>query len=165
MTDITALILDDHETFRRQFALLDDAKGAEALSAIWQPLSDLLDVHAAAEEKIFYPALLGVADPDGEETSDAIGDHNDIRDGVEAAVQAEVGSDEWWKGVNAAREANDQHMGEEENEGLKSFRLNASDELRAELGTKFLQYKNDHPTRRQADTENTDPDRYVEEHR
>jgi hypothetical protein len=43
----------------------------------------MLDVHAYIEEKIFYPQLLqrGADDPEGE-TLDAIGDHNDIRDGV-----------------------------------------------------------------------------------
>src|SRR4051812_4447206 len=64
--DITALILDDHDTFRRGFAALDvlagpdtDAEKLEAeLMAVWGPLADLLDVHAVAEEQIFYPNLL-----------------------------------------------------------------------------------------------------------
>lgn len=83
MTDITQLILDDHETFRRKFAALDDADEPEQLRAIWDPLAALLDVHAVAEEVVFYPELLRRGDDDAEdETVDAIGDHNDIRDGV-----------------------------------------------------------------------------------
>ena len=46
MADITALIMDDHEWFRRQFALLDDASTPEQLSAIWQPLARRLETHA-----------------------------------------------------------------------------------------------------------------------
>jgi hypothetical protein len=43
MADITQLILDDHDTFRREFAALDDAQEPEQLRAIWEPLSALLD--------------------------------------------------------------------------------------------------------------------------
>ena len=55
--DITALIMDDHEWFRRQFARLDDASDAQQLEAIWSPLATRLETHAQAEETIFYPAL------------------------------------------------------------------------------------------------------------
>ncbi|HZE01285.1 MAG TPA: hemerythrin domain-containing protein, partial [Pseudonocardiaceae bacterium] len=65
MSDITQLILDDHETFRREFAALDDADAPEQLREIWEPLANLLEVHAAAEEAIFYPKLLRRGD-DGE---------------------------------------------------------------------------------------------------
>jgi hypothetical protein len=51
MADITQLILEDHETFRREFAALDDAQGPEQLGAIWEPLAALLNVHAVAEEE------------------------------------------------------------------------------------------------------------------
>jgi hemerythrin HHE cation binding domain-containing protein len=67
MADITQLILDDHETFRREFAALDDANEPEQLCAIWDPLAALLDVHAAAEEVIFYPQLLRRGDDDAED--------------------------------------------------------------------------------------------------
>ena len=87
MPDITQLILDDHDTFRRQFAALDDADGPDALHAVWKPLADLLEVHAAAEETIFYPQLLRRGDDAEDETVDAIGDHNDIRDGVREAAR------------------------------------------------------------------------------
>ena len=88
--DITQLILDDHHEQRRLFAILEqiDRSDTEALSAVWGRLGAFLEVHAAAEEAIFYPELLkagiaaqrraGVED----ETLDAIHDHNDIRDAV-----------------------------------------------------------------------------------
>src|ERR1700712_2955542 len=101
MADVTGLILADHNWFREQFAKLDalQAQSPEdrtALERVWRPLADKLDVHAYIEEKIFYPQLLkrGADDPEGE-TLDAIGDHNDIRDGVRAADAASIGSDEW----------------------------------------------------------------------
>ena len=127
MPDITMLILADHEWSREQFARLDNLQARasvrkDALEKVWRPLADKLDVHAYIEEKIFYPQLLtrGVDDPEGE-TLDAIGDHNDIRDGVRDANAAAIGTDQWWAAVGRAREANDEHMGEEEREGLSDF--------------------------------------------
>src|SRR6201986_4302647 len=92
MADITMLILADHDWFREQFARLDYLQAQApvdhaALERVWRPLADKLDVHAYIEEKIFYPQLLqrGTDDAEGE-TLDAIGDHNDIRDGVRDAA-------------------------------------------------------------------------------
>jgi hypothetical protein len=127
MADITKLILADHDWFRERFAELDDLQAQSpidlaALEWVWRPLGEKLDLHAYIEEKIFYPQLLrrGVDDPEGE-TLDAIGDHNDVRDGVRAMNAAAVGSDEWWAAVGQTRKANDDHMGEEEREGLSDF--------------------------------------------
>ena len=60
--DITQLILDDHHEQRRLFAILEQVERSEtgALSAIWDRLTAFLELHAAAEEEIFYPALLQV---------------------------------------------------------------------------------------------------------
>jgi hypothetical protein len=165
--DITRLILDDHETFRRAFARLDELRAARSstpgrLSRVWAPLADLLDVHAVAEEEIFYPQLLRAGGPDsGDETLDAIGDHNDIRDGVRDAARRPVGSPEWWDAVDRTRAANDEHMGEEENEGLPDFRLHAAPGLREALGRRFRAFKDSHSTARDLDTSDKDPEAYV----
>lgn len=171
MADITALILAEHQWFRSQFAKLDDAvarnpTSSQQLEAIWRPLADRLDVHAYAEETLFYPQLLkrGADDPEGE-TLDAIADHNDIRDGVRDADAHAVGSDEWWAAVARAREANDDHMGEEEREGLSDFRRHAPIGLREALGRQFADFMAAHPTRRDVPTADRDPARYVESHR
>lgn len=169
MSDITALIFEDHEWFREQFAKLDDLQATpssdpKALQRVWRPLADKLDVHAYIEEKIFYPQLLeqGADDPE-EETLDAIGDHNDIRDGVRDADAAAVGSDEWWAAVGRAREANDEHMGEEERDGLADFRANAPARLREELGTQYRQFMAQHPTPKGLLIIDSDPQTYVDE--
>ena len=167
MADITMLILADHDWFRRQFARLDylqarRAVTSEALEQVWRPLADKLDVHAYIEEKIFYPQLLqrGVDDPEGE-TLDAIGDHNDIRDGVRDANAAEIGSPPWWDAVGRTREANDDHMGEEEREGLSDFRQNAPNGLREALGRQYAEFMTSHPTTRGLDIVDRDPQSYV----
>jgi hypothetical protein len=168
MADITMLILADHEWFREQFARLDFLQArtgakSEALEKVWRPLADKLDVHAYVEEAIFYPQLLkrGVDDPEGE-TLDAIGDHNDIRDGVRDANAAEIDSDEWWAAVGRARKANDEHMGEEEREGLSDFRRHAPAGLREALGRQYGDFMAQHPTARGLDIVDRDPQAYVD---
>jgi hypothetical protein len=169
MADITELILDDHDWFRQQFARLDDLQAQTpvdhgALVRVWRPLAEKLDVHAYIEEKIFYPQLLqrGADDPQGE-TLDAIGDHNDIRDGVRAANAARVGTEEWWTAVGRTRLANDDHMSEEERQGLSDFRRHAPIGLREALGRQYSEFMAQHPTTAGLPITDRDPERYVEE--
>ena len=150
--DITQLILDDHHEQRRLFAILEqvDRSDTETLGAVWDRLAAFLELHAAAEEEIFYPALLrvGIQAQRGrtaeDETLDAIGDHNDIRDAVMSAQGHPVGSDEWYAGVTAANLANSDHMAEEEREGLTDFRRLASLQLRHDLGVAWVRYEAEH---------------------
>ena len=61
--DITDLILADHHEQRRMFALLDEiGDDPERLAPVWNRLSILLEVHADAEEGLFYPCLLDVGE-------------------------------------------------------------------------------------------------------
>jgi hemerythrin HHE cation binding domain-containing protein len=169
MADITMLILNDHDWFREQFAKLDDLQAqspinTRALERVWRPLADKLDVHAYIEEKIFYPQLLkrGGSDAEGE-TLDAIGDHNDIRDGVRDANGARVGSEPWWAAVGRTRVANDDHMSEEEREGLADFRRNASIGLREALGRQYSEFMAQHPTTKGLEIVDRDPEGYVDD--
>jgi hypothetical protein len=149
--DITQLILDDHYEQRRRFAMLEQMYPGDtaALGAVWSRLAVFLEVHAAAEEQIFYPELLAAGLAAGasgtqtaeEETLDAIHDHNDIRDAVLAVAGHEVGSAGWWTAVAAANEANSDHMGEEEREGLTYFRRHASLRLRHDLAVAFAAFE------------------------
>ncbi len=150
--DITQLILDDHHEQRRLFAILEqvDRTDTVTLQAVWGRLAAFLELHAAAEEEIFYPALLrvGIQARRGgtaeDETLDAIGDHNDIRDAVTSVPGHPAGSDEWFAGVAAANLANSDHMGEEEREGLTDFRRLASLQLRHDLGVAWVRYEAEH---------------------
>jgi hypothetical protein len=166
--DITEIILADHEQQRRAFAQLDDIDRSDtaSLGALWTRLSAVLEVHAQAEEEFFYPELLALGerlhdDTEVEETKDAIGDHNDIRDGILEAAKHEPGSDGWWAGVQAAREANDEHMGEEEHEGLADFRRHVDLETRHRIAVKFVAYEAEHVTG--VPVVDKDPEEYVEQ--
>ena len=162
MPDITALIMDDHEWFRRQFARLDDAHTPADLRDIWTSLATRLDTHAQAEETIFYPQLLTKGSDDApEETEDAVRDHNKIRDAIRDADDAEVGSAEWFDAVGRARTENSEHLAEEEDEGLPDFRKHAGAELRADLGEQWLRFYAAHPDGRDVSGADVDPQRYL----
>ncbi|MGQ0623767.1 MAG: ester cyclase [Sporichthyaceae bacterium] len=92
-----------------------------------------------------------------EKTFDAIGDHNDIRDALHEAARHEVGSAPWWEAVGAARAANTEHMGEEEDEAVADFRRHADMALRERLGREFLEFKARHPDPGEVDTSSPDP--------
>ncbi|MDQ2749936.1 MAG: hemerythrin domain-containing protein [Actinomycetota bacterium] len=169
--DITQLILDDHHEQRRLFAILEqiDPTDVDSLTAIWTRLAAFLDVHAEAEEQLFYPALLQMGkgvdaehDP-AEETEDAIHDHNEIRDAVAEAGRQRVGSGGWYDAVAAANKANGDHMAEEEREGLTDFRRHVSLETRHQLAVSFAAFEATHVDG--VEPVDKDPEEYIDEHR
>lgn len=165
--DITQLILDDHAEQRRLFAILEQIPDSDvaALSAVWGRLSTFLEVHAKAEEDIFYPALLKVGEGAGgrdsaaDETKHAIKDHNKIRDAVAAVAGHTVGTPAWREAVAKANDENSDHMGEEEREGLTDFRQNADVAWRHDLAIRFAVFEANHITGVVA--RDVDPDAYV----
>jgi hypothetical protein len=168
--DITQLILDDHHEQRRLFAILEqiDRIDTATLAAIWARLSAFLEVHAEAEEEIFYPELLrlgkgaGGKNTPADETKDAIHDHNEIRDAVGAVAAHEVGSNSWYDAVAGANRANSDHMGEEEREGLTDFRRHVGLQHRHDLAVAFAAFEAVHITGVKA--VDKDPDEYIAEH-
>jgi len=150
--DITQLILDDHFEQRRLFAMIEQAEGAGpgVLELLWGRLSAFLEVHAQAEEEIFYPELLKIGLITGQardteaETLDAIGDHNEIRDTIAAVAGHETGSPGWLAAIEAVNKANGDHMAEEEREGLTDFRRAADLRLRHELAVAFAAFEARH---------------------
>jgi hemerythrin HHE cation binding domain-containing protein len=166
--DITQLILDDHHEQRRLFAILEEVDHTDiaTLTAVWERLAAFLEVHAAAEEELFYPELLRVGKGAGgvdpvAETEDAIADHNEIRDAVTAVAGHEVGSDGWYEAVAKANETNGDHMAEEEREGLTDFRRHTGLQLRHDLAVAFAAFEATHFAG--VPRVNKDPEDYIRE--
>ncbi|MEO5867127.1 MAG: hemerythrin domain-containing protein [Sphingomonas sp.] len=168
--DITQIILDEHAQQRALFAQIDsiDPSETDALSALWTRLKNLLDAHAEAEERFFYPRLMKIgtggndADSAAEETKDAIEDHNDIRDTGEAVGKHKVGSKAWFDAVGACNKANGDHMAEEERQGLTDFRKHARLDERHDLAVKFAAFEANHLNG--VKPVDKDPKAYVKKH-
>jgi hypothetical protein len=164
--DITDSILAEHAEFRNQFVALWDLRPEgerEVVEAAWQPLADLLEVHAKAEEDIFYPVLLKRGGEEAsEETDDAIRDHNDIRDAIRRAAGETVGTDAWWEAVLECRKANDEHLAEEERDVIPDFREHSDEELRNALGVRWAAFHAEHVGGRGISGADVAPDEYLE---
>ena len=167
-TDITELILGQHQDFRRRFVELWDLRpdgDVGALGAAWRELANLLEVHASAEEEILYPVLLKKGGDDApEETLDAVGDHNEIRDAVREAAQHVPSSAAWWDAVLECRKANDEHLAEEERDVIPDFREHCDEKLRKALGESWIAYEKQHADARGITGDDVDPDDFVKEH-
>jgi hypothetical protein len=165
MADIISLIYEDHDWFRRRFFDLDDATSKEDLAAIWEPLATRLDTHAQAEEEVFYPVLLKVGDAGDpeEETDDAIGDHNEIRDAVAESRRHEVGSHAWYEAVGKARTENGEHLDEEEREAIPDFVKSSTLEQRHDLAMQWFRFWAAHPNGKDVDDSDKDPQEYIEQ--
>lgn len=166
MSDVCDVVLEEHAEFRRRFAELDTHHDSDAatLGALWQPLADLLDRHAAAEEEVLYPKLLHRGSDAEDETDDAIDDHNKIRDAVREATRHTAGSPAWWGAVRQAREQNSDHMAEEERGALADFRMHTGRADRDALGARFLDFNARHTPPTRADARDKDPGTYIAEH-
>ena len=168
--DITELILTQHHEQRRTFALLDElADDPAGLAAVWERLTILLEVHAEAEEKFFYPRLLEVGTGGGDaesaasETKDAIKDHNEIRDAIAEAARHEVGLRRLVDGGPRGRRGQQRPHGRGGAGGPR--RLPAARRPADPARDRGPVHRLREPARRPRDhAEDQDPDTYVAEH-
>jgi len=168
MTDgarVTEVIRKDHAWFRRQFSALEEAHGDTTVAeGLWADLSARLEVHAAAEEALFYPRLLKDDKDSVDDTKDAIGDHNQIRDAIHKAEACRAGDSGWWAAVHECYRANNEHMQEEEDGPLQEFDEAASKDEQAELARAFTEFETEHAGTRGLTIADEDPEQYIEEH-
>lgn len=162
--DIDVLIQSEHEAFRRSFTEIEQLTDPGDLGPRWQELADQLEVHASAEEVIFYPELLQEVDEVEGDTEHAVHDHNEIRDAVRTVGGHEVGTDAWWEAFRTAREVTADHLGEEERDILPPFRDGVDSVKRNELGMRWLEFHETHDRADGLSGDDVDPEEYVAEH-
>jgi hypothetical protein len=167
--DICNLILDDHAEQRKLFAIIEEIGpgDSDALGSVWNRLHGLLDTHAEAEERYFYPTVVrrgeGAGDADGmkDEVEDAIDDHNEIRDAAAAVAKESVGSKAWFDAVDKANLVNSKHMAEEERQGMTDYRRHTTPEERHAAAIRFAAFDAKYLTGVEA--VDKDADAYIEQ--
>jgi iron-sulfur cluster repair protein YtfE (RIC family) len=162
--DIDVLVLGEHEVFRRSFTQIEALEDPAQLAQRWQELADGLEVHASAEETIFYPELLQSVEHAQDDTEHAVHDHNEIRDAVRGVDTHPVGADQWWAAFRQAREVTADHLDEEEREMLPAFRDGVGADKRHELGMRWLEFHEQHDRAKGLSGQTKDPEAYVTEH-
>ncbi len=155
--DITVLIMREHDSFRRQFAALEQMSDPQELQQAWSALADLLEIHASGEEAVLYPTLVRADEQTSEEAEHAVRDHNEIRHSVRAVQDHAVGSASWWQAVRTAREVNEDHLSEEEADVLPPFRDRVDPARRQELGSQWVAFHREHEAARGLSGADADP--------
>ncbi len=157
--DITVLVVREHDAIRAQFEALDALTGDDELEEAWTTLRELLEVHASAEEALLYPKLARSAEDEGaEEAEHAVREHNSIRDGVRAVDRHTPGSEPWRQALATARQVNEEHLREEEEDALPLFRSSTDRSRREQLGREWVAFLERHQHARGLSGEDADPE-------
>ncbi|WP_375498464.1 hemerythrin domain-containing protein [uncultured Jatrophihabitans sp.] len=157
--EITAMVMNEHDAFRRAFA---DLEQSDDLAAAWTDLADRLEVHAVAEERLFYPVLADEVDDGVRDGKTAVREHNDIRQSVRDVAEHEVGSEPWWDAVGNAQQVNGDHMAEEEREFMPEFKAAVEADRRDQLGMEWLKLHDEHEHARGLSGADADPQAVVD---
>lgn len=132
-TDVLELLTEQHQQIDALFARIEAGEGRAAFTE----LADLLGAHAAAEEKVFYPAVMV------KETSDllheAVEEHLSIKRVLADLITMDVDRDQFRAKLTVLKEQVSHHAHKEEEAKLfpKLRSLMSSDE-RAALGNEYL---------------------------
>jgi hemerythrin superfamily protein len=120
---ITDLIAQDHRTVRALFLELEPSEPSGRRSLLERIVTEL-EVHAQAEEQVFYPAVRAVS----RRVDDAEAGHMHVRALVDAAKRLDPASPEFVAGVRQLERAVLNHAAEEEGGMfLEAYRLGAAE--------------------------------------
>jgi hemerythrin-like domain-containing protein len=163
-TDIIKIILHEHEEFKSEFKELENMKDKQELNERWRKLADYLELHASAEEALFYPRAIKKVKDSKEDTKHAVKDHNEIRQTTKAVGKEEFDSKEWWKAFSEWKDATIEHLEEEEEDVIPPFEKEVSEEDRNMIGEEWRQFYSKHHHAKGLSGAEKDPEAYVEKH-
>ena len=131
---VTDLIAEDHRHFQRLFEEVETAK--PPARDVLERLVEELNVHAQAEEAVFYPAVREVS----RRIDDAEAGHEHMRGLIETSVTAPGGSREFAEAVLQLKQIVLNHAMEEEGGVFMDAARLGSEKLET-LGTQFEEHK------------------------
>lgn len=138
MPNALQLIKQDHKRVEGLFQKYKKARGAESKRKIADEAMEQLEIHAAVEEEIFYPAAKRELE-DGEIIEEAIKEHDEVKSLIEELRSMES-DDEEFDGKFAELVENVQHhVKEEESEMLPQVKDSELD--LAECGERMAERK------------------------
>ena len=141
---VTDLIAEDHRKFQRLFFELEEAR--PPARELLERLVEELDVHAQAEEAVYYPAVREVS----RRVDDAEAGHEHMRELVEATLAANAGSREFAEALLQLKQAVLNHAMEEEGGVFMDAARLGLDKLEALGATMDEQKQNLRGSRRRA---------------
>ena len=117
MPNATQMIRQDHKKVEGLFKKFEQTKGAQAKRRWAENAMAELEVHAALEEEIFYPAVKREVD-DGSMVQEAIEEHRTVKQLISELKGMEEADDEFESQFSQLMENVQHHVEEEENEML-----------------------------------------------
>lgn len=133
--DAFELLKKDHKKVAQLFKEVEAASG-QTKKQIFSRLKTELDVHASAEERIFYPALEN-KEKAREITLEAYEEHNVVKDLLAELDNGDPAQDEWDAKLTVLKENVEHHVEEEEGELFSKARQVLSEAEIEELGVEM----------------------------
>ena len=117
MPNATQMIRQDHKKVEGLFKKFQQTKGAQAKRRLAENAMAELEVHAALEEEIFYPAVKKEVD-DGSMVQEAIEEHQTVKQLISELKGMDEADEEFESQFSQLVENVQHHVEEEENEML-----------------------------------------------
>ncbi|HEX9096650.1 MAG TPA: hemerythrin domain-containing protein [Candidatus Dormibacteraeota bacterium] len=136
--DAIQLLKNDHKKVEKIFSDLENK--ADDRRALFPQLDRELTVHAAIEEKVFYPAAKE-AEPTRDLVLESIEEHKQIKMVLADLEQTDMRTAEWGADLKVLKEDVMHHVGEEEDELFPKIQKLLSKEQLEELGTRMEEMK------------------------
>jgi hemerythrin superfamily protein len=135
--EATALLKKDHTTVKALFKKFEGAgdRAAQTKQRLFDEIKAELDVHAAVEEEVFYPAMRKVRSKEAQDlVLEAIEEHKVVKTLLAEIEQLTPDDDEFDAKMKVLQENVEHHADEEEKEMFPQAKEHLSEERRAELG-------------------------------
>jgi hemerythrin superfamily protein len=131
--DIYSLIKKDHEEVASLFRRLKAAEGfSETFEQLFAQLREQIELHAYAEERVFYPALQETEGTQ-ELMEEALDDHELIQELLDELATSRIDSETWNEKLEVLEEHIEDHVEEEESDIFDVARQLFNTERAAEL--------------------------------
>ena len=117
MPNATQMIRQDHKKVEGLFKKFEQTQGSQAKRRLAENAMTELEVHAALEEEIFYPAVKKEVD-DGSMVQEAIEEHQTVKQLISELKRMEEADEEFESQFSQLMENVQHHVEEEESEML-----------------------------------------------
>jgi hemerythrin superfamily protein len=145
--DIYSLIKRDHQEVASLFRRLKAAEGfSETSEQLFAQLREELELHAHAEEQVWYPALRE-AEGTQELVEEALNDHALVQDFLDELAATRVDDEAWNDKLEVLEEHVENHIEEEEADIFDVARQLFNAEQAAELAQRWQTAKQEHMAR------------------
>jgi len=134
----TTILKKDHRVVSGLFWTLQQTTNPSIRKSIFSQIQNQIEIHAAAEEEIFYPAVRNLYTATAEQQVDeARHEHQQIKDLLHQIATTDANSFEFMSKVNELKEKVEHHVEEEENEMLPMAENQMSNDELDHLGRRI----------------------------